>query len=121
LRIPVTEGGARKGRQIQAKAVLNAYKAYLEDQKDRVELRVRQRYNELVEQKLRVELEEDNVDIEDQRFKIKTELRDVGKITDDELETFRRLFFNAQDELFRRQVDMIESQENLRLAIRYFK
>jgi len=31
------------------------------------------------------------------------------------------LFFNAQDQFFRRQVDMIESQENLRLAIRYFK
>jgi len=121
LRIPITEGGERKGKQIQAKAVLNGYRAALEDQKDRVELKVRQRYNELVEQKLRVKLEEDNVDIEDQRFKIKTELRDVGRITDNELETFRRLFFDAQDELFDRQVDMIESQENLRLAIRYFK
>lgn len=121
LRIPITEGGARKGRQIQAKAILNGFRAALEDQKDLIELNVRQRYNELVEQKLRVKLEEDNVDIEDQRFKIKTELRDVGRITDNELETFRRLFFDAQDELFDRQVDMIESQENLRLAIRYFK
>jgi len=121
LRIPITEGGARKGRQIQAKAVLSGYKAALEDQKDRIELNVRQRYNELVEQKLLVELEGDRVDIEEQRFKIKTELRDVGKITDDELETWRGKFFNAQDKLFDRQVYMIESQENLRLAIRYFK
>ena len=121
LRIPITEGGARKGRQIRAKAVLNGYKAALEDQKDRIELKVRQRYNELVEQKLLVELEKDRVDIDDQRFKIKTELRDVGKITDDELETWRGKFFDAQDRFFRRQVDMIESQENLRLAIRYFK
>jgi outer membrane protein TolC len=121
LRIPITEGGARKGRQIRAKALLNGYRAALEDQKDRIELNVRQRYNELVEQKLLVELERDRVDIDDQRFKIKAELRDVGKITDDELETWRGKFFDAQDKFFRRQVDMIESQENLRLAIRYFK
>jgi outer membrane protein TolC len=121
LRIPITEGGARKGRQIQAKAMLNAFKAALEDQKDRIELRVRQRYNLLAEQEFQVGLAQDNVDIEDQRFKIKTELRDVGKITDDELETFRRLFFNAQDSLFTQQERMIERQEDLRLAIRYFK
>jgi outer membrane protein TolC len=121
LRIPIWEGDSRQGRRIKYKAVLNVYKAALEDQKDIIELRVRQRYNELVEQKLRVELEQENVDIENQRFSINTELRDVGRITDDALETFRRLFFNAQDQFFRRQVDMIESQENLRLAIRYFK
>ena len=121
LRIPIWEGDSRKGRQIKYKAVLNVYKAALEDQKDRIELSVRQRYKLLAEQKFQVELEQENVNIENQRFLINTELRDVGRITDDALETFRRLFFNAQDQFFRRQVDMIESQENLRLAIRYFK
>jgi outer membrane protein TolC len=121
LRIPITEGGARKGRQIQAKATLNSFKAALEDQKDRIELRVRQDYKFLAEQKYQVDLEQENVNIENQRFLIKAELRDVGKITDDELETFRRLFFNAQDRLFSQQEVMIERQEDLRLAIRYFK
>ena len=121
LRIPITEGGARKGRQIQAKATLSSLKAGLEDQKDRIELRVRQSFRFLAEQKYQVDLEQENVNIENQRFLIKTELRDVGKITDDELETFRQLFFNAQDRLFRQQEVMIERQEDLRLAIRYFK
>lgn len=121
LRVPITEGGARKGRQIQAKATLKSFEANLEDQKDRIELNVRQDYRFLTEQKYQVDLAQENVNIENQRFLIKAELRDVGKITDDELETFRRLFFNAQDSLFTEQEVMIERQEDLRFAIRYFK
>jgi outer membrane protein TolC len=121
LRIPITEGGARKGRQIQAKATLNSLRAALEDQKDSIELKVRQSYRFLAEQKYQVDMEQENVNIENQRFLIKAELRDVGKITDDELETFRQLFFNAQDRLLRQQETMIERQEDLRLAVRYFK
>jgi len=121
LRIPIWEGDSRKGRQIKAKAVLNSLKAAIEDQKDRIELSVRQRYKLLAELKFQVELAQENVNIENQRFQIKTELRDVGRITDDELETFRRLFFAAQNSFFGQQEVLIESQEYLRLAIRYFK
>jgi len=121
LRIPITEGGARKGRQIQARAMLNSFKAVLEDQKDRIELAVRQQYNYLAEQKLKVDLAQKNVEIESQRFMIQTELRDVGKIDDDALERFRENFFRAQDGLFREQEDLIQRQEDLRLAIRLFK
>jgi outer membrane protein TolC len=121
LRIPIWEGDSRKGRQIKAKAVLNSLKAALEDYKDRIELRVRQYYKFLAEQKFQVELAQENVNIENQRFSIKTELRDVGRITDDALETFRGKFFAAQDSLFRQQEVLIERQEDLRLAIRYFK
>ena len=51
----------------------------------------------------------------------KEKLRDIGKITDDELETFRNTFFTAQDSLFTQQETLIERQEDLRLAIRFFK
>jgi len=121
LRIPITEGGARKGRQIQARAMLNSFKAALEDQKDRIELTVRQQYNFLAEQKLKVDLAQKNVDIESQRFMIQTQRRDVGKIDDDALERFRENFFRAQDGLFSEQGELIQRQENLRLAIRFFK
>ncbi len=121
LRIPVFEGYARKGRQIEARAFLNAVKAALADQKDRVELRVRQSYTVLTEQKFQVELSQEQVGIERERFQIEEELRNVGRITDDQLETFRRTFFEVQDELFTRQETLIERQEDLRLAIRYFK
>jgi len=121
LRIPITEGGARKGRQIQARALLNSFKAGLDDQKDRIESAVRQRYNFLTEQKLKVDLELENVDIERQRFAIQEQLRDVGQIDDDALERFRENFFRTQDGFFREQEDLIQRQEDLRLAIRFFK
>ena len=121
LRIPITEGRAREGRKVQARALLNSFKAALEDRKDLIELSVRQSYKFLAEQKFQVDLAQENVNIENQRFTIKTELRDVGRITDDELETFRQLFFRAQDSLFAQQERMITRQEDLRLAIRYFK
>ena len=121
LRVPLYEGGSRRGKKIQAKADLYRLRAFWEDQKDRVELRVRQSYKFLMEQKFQVELAQENVSIENERFSIKTQLRDVGKITDDELETFRRSFFAAQDSLFQQQELLIERQGDLRLAIRYFK
>lgn len=121
LRVPITEGGARTGRQIQARAILNSFKASLEDQKDLIESNVRQRYNRLAEQKFRVDLEQENVDVESERFRIQTQLRDVGQIDDDALERFRENFFRAQDALFSEQEALIQQQENLRLAIRFFK
>jgi len=121
LRVPITEGGARKGRQIEARAMLNSFKAALEDQKDRIELTVRQSYNRLAEQIFQVDLAQKNVDIESQRFIIQTELRDVGKIDDDALERFRENFFQAQAVYFNEQETLIQRQEDLRLAIRFFK
>lgn len=121
LRIPITEGGVRTGRQIQAKALLNSDKAALEDEKDRIELNVRQDYNLLAEQKFIVDLARKKVDNESQRFMIQIQRREVGKIDDNELETFRRLYFSAQEAFFSEQGRMIDRQEDLRLAIRFFK
>jgi acyl-ACP thioesterase len=95
--------------------------AYLEDQKDRIESTVRKQYNLLTEQKFQVDLQQQNVDIESQRFMIQTQLRDVGRIDDDALERFRENFFREQDGLFREQGNLIERQEDLRFAIRFFK
>jgi len=121
MRIPLFEGRARQGRRIEARAALASFKAALDDQRDRVELNVRQKYKFLTEQQFQVQLAQEGVNIEKERFSIKEQLRDVGKITDDELETFRRSFFAAQDNLFSEQEIMIQRQEDLRLAIRYFK
>ncbi len=121
LGIPMAEGRARTGRRMQARARLNAALAAAEDQQDRIELDVRQGYMFLCEQKFQVDLAQENVNIEKERFQIQEELRNAGKITDDQLETFRTRFFAAQDNLFDQQERLIERQEDLRLAIRYFK
>lgn len=121
LRIPIIEGRAREGRRIEARAILASLKAALEDRKDLIELTVRQRYKLLTEQKFQVDLAQIQVNIEDERFLIQTELRDVGKIDDDALERFRENFFREQEGFFIEQGDLIERQEDLRLAIRFFK
>jgi outer membrane protein TolC len=120
-RLPIYKGASRKGRKTRELARLKSFEAVFEDIKDEVELSVRQSYKFLIEQEYRVELAQENVNIEKERFAIKEKLRDVGKITDDELETFRNTFFTAQDSLFTQQEILIERQEDLRLAIRFFK
>lgn len=121
LRLPVFEGRARQGRRIEAKAGLNMLKAALEDRKDRIELIVRQSYALLMEQKFEVTLKRENVSIAKERFDINEELKTLGKITDDQLELFREAFFQAQDRLFQEEELLIELQEDLRRAIRYYK
>ncbi len=121
LRIPIIEGRAREGRRIEARAILAGFKAALEDRKDLIELDVRQNYKLLTEQKLQVRLAKIDVNVENERFLIQTELRDIGKIDDDKLETFRGLFFDAQKRLVDQQESLISRQENLRFVIRYFK
>jgi len=121
VRIPIYEGGSREGRKIRELARLKGFEAAFQDIKDGVELSVRQSYKFLIEQEYQVELAQENVNIEKERFAIKEKLRDVGKITDDELETFRNTFFTAQDSLFTQQETLIVRQEDLRLAIRFFK
>ena len=121
VRFPVMRGGARRGRSMQLRAFLASLKAALADAKDQIELRVRQGYTLLLEQDYQVELARENLVIERDRLTIQEQLRDVGRIDDDALERFRENFFRAQDSHFREQVRLIERQENLRIAIRYFK
>lgn len=121
LRIPITEGGKRKGRQIEAKAVLRSLIAALEDEKDLIERDVRKRYKELTEQRFQRDLQQTKVDIESQRLAIQTQQRDIGEIDDDSLERFRTDFFDAQNLLLNEQRELIRLQEDLRLAIRFFK
>jgi outer membrane protein TolC len=120
VRLPLYEGKSREGKRIRELARLTGLKAALDDKKDEIELTVRQNYRLLLEQNFQVELAQENVNIEKERFAIKEKIRDAGKITDDELETFRNSFFNAQDRLFQQQETLLEKQENLRLAIRFF-
>jgi hypothetical protein len=75
----------------------------------------------LTEQKFLVDLKQTEVDIESQRLAIQTERRDLGQIDDDALERFREDFFLSQNSLLGVQGGLIERQEDLRLAIRFFK
>ncbi|MCF7975501.1 MAG: TolC family protein [Phycisphaerae bacterium] len=120
-RIPVFEGRARQGRRIQNKSYLLRLRAALAESRDIIELQVRSAYRLLAEQQFQVQLAQENVAIEKERFAIQEQLRDVGRIDDDALETFRERFFFAQDRLFNQQEFLIKRQEDLREAIRIFR
>ena len=121
LSVPIFEGGARRGRQVKARAQLASLKAALADAGDSVAAGVRQAYERLREQAQFVALDKEQVAIAQDRLNIQQQLKAVGKITDNELETFRLQFFQAQDALFQDQSVLIDRQEDLRLAMRYFK
>jgi len=93
----------------------------LADSKKIIELHVRSAYRRLTEQQFEVQLAQENVAIEKERFAIQEQLRDVGRIDDDALERFRENFFRAQDDLFRQQETLIQRQEDLREAIRIYR
>ncbi len=120
-RIPVFEGRARQGRRIQNKSYLLRLRAALAESRDLIELRVRSAYRLLAEQQFQVQLAQENVAIEKERFAIQEQLRDVGRIDDDALERFRVSFFHAQDVLFQKQEILIERQEDLRESIRIYR
>lgn len=121
MRIPMFDGRQRQGRRIQNQAYLFRLRAALADSKNLIELYVRQHYKLLVEQQFQVELAQENVAIERERFSIQEQLRDVGRIDDDALERFRENFFRAQDNLFQQQEVLVQRQEDLRETIRLFR
>ncbi len=121
VRLPIFEGRARKGRKIQNRAYLIQLRAALAQSKDQIELLVRQSYKFLAEQNFQVDLAQQEVEIERERFQIYEQLRDVGRIDDEALERFRVNFFHTQNTLFRQQELLIRRQEDLREAIRFFR
>ena len=62
----------------------------------------------------------EKVKISKERLRIKNRLKELGRITDNELETFRNQFFNDQDAAFRKEIDLVEAQERVRYVMRYF-
>ena len=63
----------------------------------------------------------ETVRISKERLRVQDRMKELGKITDNELETFRERFFSDQDEYFEQQIRLIEAQERLRLEMRFFE
>ena len=70
---------------------------------------------------LQTDILRETVRISKERLHVKERLKELGKISDNELETFRQRFFSDQDSYFEQQIRLIDAQERLRLAMRYFE
>jgi len=71
-------------------------------------------YQDYYEQKERLEILRRRVEIARKRLKINEKLKEVGKIDDNQLETFRQAFFAQQEALYAGQDALIQAEENVR-------
>ena len=121
LEVPILDGYEQRGKLIRERARLIRMRHELRDAIVAVDLDVRQAYQTLLQRRQEVEFQRETVDLAKQRLDAKEELRQIGRITDNELETFRNQFFDEQDGYFLRQIDLVDAQEQLRARMRYFE
>jgi outer membrane protein TolC len=121
LTVPLFDGFESKGKRIRELARLERVRHELRGVIDQVEVEVRQAYQTVLERELETKIQKQRVEISKRRLKVQEVLKEEGRISDDALETFRNRFFADQDEFFRLQIALVESQESLRSAMRYFE
>jgi outer membrane protein TolC len=121
LDVPIFTGGEREGKKIREYARLERANHELREAVRSVEAEVGAALQTLRERRYEVSIAQERVQISRQRLRIQEKLKELGRIRDDELETFRDRFFADQDEYFRQQTLLIEAQEELRAAMRYFE
>jgi outer membrane protein TolC len=113
LTLPLFSGLARER--------LRRLRVVLQNERDLVEVQVRQVYHAMLEARQARALQERRVAIARRRFEIYERFRELGRVDDDQVEIFRNLFFQTQEGFFRQQDAYITAQENLRQAMGYFE
>jgi len=121
LEVPLFDGLEQRGKIIRERARLSRTRHELRDAVNRVEQDVRQAYQTMLERRKELEIQRETVDISKQRLSVQEQLKELGKISDNELETFRDRFFGDQDRYFDQQITLVEAQERLRSLMRYFE
>jgi len=121
VELPIFTGLERTGRFQREKALLDQDRHLLSDTVWTTDLDVRKAYQTVLEREKETEILQETVRISKERLRVKERLKEMGMITDNELETFRDRFFADQDKYFEQQIRLVEAQERLRLAMRYFE
>jgi outer membrane protein TolC len=119
--IPLFQGLSAFGKQKRERALLEQSSFDLRRVMDSVELEVRNAYQNMLEQEKALEILKETAAISRERLKIEESLKELGKITDNELETFRNIFFEDQGQYYGAGVACIERQEELRYQMRWFE
>jgi outer membrane protein TolC len=119
--LPVFQGLFALGKHKKERAILRQTFYSLRAAADSVELKVRKAYQEMLEVQKELEILKETATISHERLKIQEKLKEIGKISDNELETFRRQFFMDQNAYYGKETELIHSQERLRHEMRWFK
>lgn len=119
--MPILSGFSRYGQTGAARARLYQVQASFRDRREQVERDVRQHYQTLQDRILQREINTRRLQMDSRRLEIQERLRDLGQVTDNQVETFRDLFFAGQERLFQSQDGYINALENLREVMGYFE
>jgi outer membrane protein TolC len=120
VELPLLSGLERTGRYRMEKALLVRDWHRLLAEVYETELDVRQAYQTVLERERDTEIFGEKVRISRERLRVNERLKELNKIGDDALETFRNQFFSDQDAYFQKQIDLVAAQEDLRRTMRYF-
>ncbi|OGG54966.1 MAG: hypothetical protein A3F84_27475 [Candidatus Handelsmanbacteria bacterium RIFCSPLOWO2_12_FULL_64_10] len=118
--MPLFSGFQRYGQAGVARERLYQAQTALRDREDEAERRVRELHQTLRVQTVRMEIGAQQLQIARRRLEIQERLRDLGLVTDLQVENFRGQFFSEQDRFFQIQDAYIGALEDLRQAIGYF-
>jgi len=121
LELPLFEGLEKRGRYGKEQGLLDQARHDLRAAIEGLELDIRKKYQTVLEQRQQVELTRETMEISRERLRVQERLKELGQVTDNEVETFRALYFAALDSFFAAQIHLVGAQENLRYAIRDFE
>ncbi len=121
LELPVSSGLERSGTFQRERALLEQARHLLCNESAETELGVRKAYQTVREVEMTTSILAKKVLIAKKRLQVNERLKELGQATDDQLETFRQQFFEEQDGYFNGQIGLVQAQEALRAAMRYFE
>lgn len=119
--LPILAGFSRYGQTGATRARLYQVQASFRDRREQVERNVRQHYQTLQDRILQRQINTRRLEMDRRRLEIQERLRDLGQVTDNQVETFRDRFFAGQERLFQSQDAYINALENLREVMGYFE
>lgn len=119
--MPILSGFSRYGQTGAARARFYQAQASFRDRREQVERSVRQHYQTLQDRILQRQINTRRLEMDRRRLEIQERLRDLGQVTDNQVETFRDRFFAGQERLFQSQDAYINALENLREVMGYFE
>jgi len=121
MEVPLFEGFKRRGLIAKERHLLRKARHELRSTIDGAERDVRKTYQTMLERREELRILAETVDISKKRLRAKERLKELDRIRDDELETFRERFFDDQDTYFAEQIGHVAAQERLRLLMRHFE
>lgn len=121
LSVPLFDGFKRRGEYLKQRARLLEALHSLRERIDLTEAEIRKSYQTLLERRKELEILKETVNISKERLRVQERYKELGRITDNELETFRNRFFADQDSFFQGQISLMQAQESLRHAVRHFE